>query len=79
VLTPAVVIADRLATARRGGETFHRAWPDALEEALATAPDDERREWGEVCVEMVSTWRAAYERREQSESARPARQARAAA
>jgi len=79
VLTPAVVIADRLAAARRGGETFHRAWPHALDAALLSAPDDERREWGEILAGMVTVWRFAYERRQQSESARPAQQARAAA
>ena len=61
---PAMVLVTQLADARRQGESFADAWPDALTEALAcVGSSSERREWRDVLAGMTSTWRAAWERR----------------
>jgi len=63
MMTPPAVIAGQLADARRRGEPFEAVWPDALAAGVAVAADSrERREW-----EMVTTWRAAFERQVPSE------------
>jgi len=67
-MTPATVLLERLADARRAGRTFPEAWPDALAAGVAVAADPrERREWAKVLGEMVTTWRAAFERQVPSE------------
>ena len=61
---PAAVLFTQLADARRRGEHFAEAWPDALTEALAcVGSSSERGEWRDVLAGMTSTWRAAWERR----------------
>jgi len=61
--TPAAVLLDQLAAARRRGEPFERAWPLARDAALATVEAPwESREWSEVLAETSSSWRASYER-----------------
>jgi hypothetical protein len=62
-VTPASTLLDQLADARRRGETFEEAWPDALDAALAAATSPwERGEWRDVLSGMAPTWRASYER-----------------
>lgn len=62
-VNPAAVLAEQLAVARRRGESFEDAWPDALAAALAVAPvKSEREEWTGVLTGMVDRWRAAFER-----------------
>ena len=62
-MRPSTVLLERLAGARRAGQTFEQAWGDALGAALAAAESGERREWGDVLAGMVVTWREAFERR----------------
>jgi hypothetical protein len=60
---PAAVLFTQLAAARRRGEHFEEAWPDALTEALAcVGSSSERGEWRDVLAGMVETWRAAFSR-----------------
>lgn len=61
---PAAILFTQLADARRRGEDFAEAWPDALTAALAGVDAAwERREWATVLGEMTATWRAAWDRR----------------
>jgi hypothetical protein len=63
-MSPAAILTERLADARRNGESYAQAWPDALSAALAPVPtNDERGEWADVLGSMVLTWRSAFERR----------------
>lgn len=62
--TPAAVMLEQLAAARRAGESFEDAWSVALAAALAVVEQVwERREWRHVLDDMASTWRDAFERR----------------
>jgi hypothetical protein len=62
-MSPATVLVEQLAAARRRGESFADAWPDALAAALAAEPTRwERTEWRRVLGGMVETWREAFER-----------------
>jgi hypothetical protein len=62
-VTPARILAERLADARREGATFARAWPTALSAALAAVEDkSERARWQDVCSELVDVWRSAFAR-----------------
>jgi hypothetical protein len=66
--SPATVLLDQLADARRVGQAFDDAWPGAVQNALATAQDaPSRREWTTVLGELTEAWRAAFERRPASE------------
>jgi len=62
-VTPATVLLERLADARRRGGSFEEAWPDALRSAVEAASGRERREWRAVLEAMVDVWRGAFERR----------------
>jgi hypothetical protein len=62
-VTPASVLAEQLADARRRGEDFTRAWPKAREAALAAANAPERRDWSVVFTDQLEVWRGAFERR----------------
>jgi hypothetical protein len=59
---PAPVLFACLADARRAGETFERAWPEAFAAAVQVAESGERSEWANVLAGMAETWRAAWER-----------------
>jgi hypothetical protein len=62
-VNPAATLGHHLAEARRRGEVFGQAWPDAFTAALAPVPTiKERSEWADVLASMVSTWRAAFAR-----------------
>lgn len=61
-VTPAAILGERLAAARRAGLRFDDAWPAALAEAVNTA-SWEREQWREAFSGTVETWRAAWERR----------------
>jgi predicted nucleic acid-binding Zn ribbon protein len=61
VMNPATALVEHLAAARRRGESFDAAWPDALTGALAVVQTAwERNEWAGVLSGMASTWREAY-------------------
>lgn len=57
------VLLEQLAAARRRGESFEAAWPDAFVAALRAAHRRERQDWADVLGGMVESWRAAWERR----------------
>ena len=60
---PAAILAEQLAAARRAGESFEVAWPDALAAAIEVVPvKSERNEWARVFDGTVQTWREAFER-----------------
>jgi hypothetical protein len=59
-MTPAVILADSLAAARREGASFTDVWPVALADALQVTR--EPAEWRDVLDGMAATWRAAFER-----------------
>ncbi len=62
-MTPAAVLLDQLAEARRRGVVFEDAWRDAVAEALDLAPDRwERKQWAVVFEETMPSWRAGFER-----------------
>jgi hypothetical protein len=62
-MSPARVLAEQLADARRGGQHFSDVWPDAVAAALEAAPNKwERRDWRIALAETVDAWRAAFDR-----------------
>lgn len=61
-MSPAGVLREALAGARREGASFEAAWSTALESALAAAPDRaERDAWRAALAGMVGVWRRAFE------------------
>lgn len=63
--SPAVVLRDKLAAARRDGRGFDHAWHDALPHATQAAIDrTERFRWSEAFESTRDAWRAAYLREE---------------
>jgi hypothetical protein len=68
------ILFDRLTAARREGQAFEAAWPDALAAALQTAETGrERTEWTEALRGTVESWREAWERRSPSRPERALR------
>jgi hypothetical protein len=64
VSDPVSTLGDQLADARRSGESFETAWPDALAAALGAARfQRERYEWANVLADTIGAWRSAFERR----------------
>jgi hypothetical protein len=59
-VSPAAILADLLAAARREGASFTEAWPAALAQALDGTC--EPRDWLQVLDGMRETWRAAFAR-----------------
>lgn len=59
-MSPAAILADLLAAARREGASFTESWPAALAEALDGTC--EPRDWLQVLDGMAPVWRAAFER-----------------
>jgi hypothetical protein len=63
-MTPASVLREQLATARREGLDFDAAWPAALAVALAAMPQSRvRSEWARALADIAPVWRRAFERR----------------
>src|SRR6202035_5407560 len=62
-MSPATVVLEQLASARRAGATFDTACPDALASALLAADADERREWAAALAGTADAWRCSWERR----------------
>ncbi|HXW59238.1 MAG TPA: hypothetical protein VEJ23_07140 [Solirubrobacteraceae bacterium] len=59
---PAALL-EQLAAARRRGEGFDRAWPDAVGMALEAADAADRQGWAEALNSLADAWRASFERR----------------
>jgi hypothetical protein len=59
-VSPAAILADLLAAARREGASFAEAWPAALAQALDGTC--EPRDWRDALDGMRETWRAAFAR-----------------
>jgi hypothetical protein len=68
-MTPPEVLREQLATARRDGASFDRAWPVALAAAVDTA-SWEREEWVDALSGTIEAWRAAWEHRDASRTDR---------
>ena len=62
-MSPAALLCEQLASARRRGEAFPTAWAPARDAALSTVGEDwDRRQWSEVLAQTSSSWRRAFER-----------------
>jgi hypothetical protein len=55
-----------LAAARRDGEVFDEAWPDAFRDAVRAAVPREPKDWRVALEDTVDAWQAAYERTDAS-------------
>lgn len=62
-MTPAAVLLNRLAAARRAGQSFDAAFEAALLAALTVAPGPEVEDWRLALAETAEEWRAGWERR----------------
>jgi hypothetical protein len=69
-MAPAAILLEQLAAARRRGDSFEQAWPDALGAALQAADLLERAEWADILGGMSATWRRAFDRQEFGRRAR---------
>jgi hypothetical protein len=62
-VTPATVLREHLAAARRAGSAFEGVFTDSLAAALEVADPGQREDWHEVLDAMTPTSRAAFDRR----------------
>lgn len=62
-VSPARVLGEHLAAARRNGATFDDAWPAAITHAIAhSARSDDTTDWKAVLEATRSAWSSAWDR-----------------